>query len=140
MRYAVIYTIDTDDENEMVAFIPTDFKKWNNTESYDNQPGEMSEYMFHRKYCRVLNQAEFDEFVGQTGMYASDIETMGAIGQLDPFGDIILGLSPAISFDNTDGTYLNAYVTPYIENAAGEPEPGYDWETVRDEIITKYKA
>lgn len=72
----------------------------------------------HRKYCAILNQEEFEEFLNHTGLRAERVNTMGAIG-MPGHG---YGLVPAISFENYDSRALtqNAYVLPNLTEQQAE--------------------
>jgi hypothetical protein len=86
---------------------------WEQTEGdeqydYDHLGGEWRQGK-HRKYCGILTQEQFDEFVQELGLHASDIETMGSIGA-PGFGPFVVN---AVSFDlDSDEAIANAYVTP----------------------------
>lgn len=64
----------------------------------------------HRKWCAILNQEQFDEFVEHCDLYASSTPTMGSIGA-PGYG---FGWAPAICFQSEGDSYAyqNAYVTP----------------------------
>lgn len=115
MMYSIIYSVDCPRSVSIRQFAPPKLRKlWDMTEGdeqYDfgHLEGDWAKGK-HRKWCALLTQEQFDEFINKTCLCASDVETMGSLGS-PGFG---WGWSPAISFDypDHDEAILNAYVTP----------------------------
>ena len=159
MQYSVIYSFDITHAHSVMPHKPphcTDlWEKTEGDEQYEfdylaDGGGRNSEGFRngkHRKYCAILNQAQFDEFVGHCDLDAEPTETMGSIGT-PGFGG---GWAPAISFqcqdtmtiyDDNGVIYKGAYVTPVPEPTDTEflVEDGFDWEKVRTFIVERYRA
>jgi hypothetical protein len=138
IQYGVIYSADSEEINECDSPPEAQSELWDNTED-DDESDYGIEGWSHKKWCALLNQEQFDEFVNHVCIHAQDIETMGSLGAPSPDG-ICLGCSPAISFDNDDydGIY-NAYVTPYVMGDFDHPFDEDDWQALRKAIIRKYQ-
>lgn len=91
--------------------------------------------VYYRKWCAMLTQEQFDEFVNLVGLCAEDIETMGSIGA-PGFG---FGCAPAISFTLHADLYAGAYVTS-CPKEGDEFWPTEDaWKKVRRQVIEHYQ-
>lgn len=114
MKYSVIYEVDVPRGVNMRPFVPLECKKlWDETEgdeqyAYAYLEGEWA-HGHHRKWCAILSEEQFREFVDHVGLFADPTETMGSIGA-PGYG---FGWAPAIAFRNDDPDALqSAYVTP----------------------------
>ena len=114
MQFSIIYSVDCPRSVSIRRFAPPHARRlWDMTEG-----DEQFEYAYlegdwtkgkHRKWCGLLSQEEFDDFINGTGLVAEHVETMGSIGA-PGFG---FGWSPAISFRGDDPECIaGAYVTP----------------------------
>lgn len=114
MLFSVIYSVDIPNGVNMRPYVPPDCKKlWDETEddsSYDYGYLEGCwEKGHHRKWCAILTQEQFEEFIDHVGLFAENVQTMGSIGA-PGYG---CGWAPAISFRNDDPDAIqSAYVTP----------------------------
>jgi len=133
--YSVIYSIDGENTE---PYEPENLELWTKTE--DGESDFDIPNWKHKKFIAILNQDQFDQFVENQGLYAEDVETMGAVGS-PGHG---FAWVPTISFNGTDpDAYQNAYVTPNIPMQEGkrlEEIVGKEnvWSTVRGHIIKKY--
>lgn len=141
--FGVIYTVDS--PNRVLRAYGVQGKQWWRTE-WDSEMEALAPGWHHAKYCGYLDEEQFNEFVRRMGLYASSIETGGALGMPGSSW-----FAPAIDFNNENMQYavLDAYVTPYPVHLEGEeevldegwPEPPYDeelWNELRLEIIGRY--
>lgn len=140
--WGVIYSIDcyAEEHTALAPFLATSMKNHHLWRMTENEPDE-SEVFKHRKYCAVLTQQQFDEFVDEIGLYAENVQTMGALGM--PGAGNWWGWSPAISFTSRDnfteyGALCNAYVCPFDPEWT-EPQNEEKWEEVRRQVIDAYE-
>ncbi len=168
MQFSIIYSVDCPRSVSIRRFAPPHARRlWDLTEGdeqyeYDYLGSEYS-HGKHRKWCGLLTQEQFDDFISHTGLFAEDVQTMGSIGA-PGFG---WGWSPAISFrsDDPEAIQQSAYVTPvgskaeiveflrqhevavpaillddddqkYLWDDAVDREA--PWEAVREAVITAY--
>jgi hypothetical protein len=125
------------------------------TESDDYEEFFEGKYK-HRKYGGVLTKKEFDEMIEARWLGQEVERTMGSLGCPAPDGDIILGMTPAVSFGYfSDGLILNCYATPFavrpartpVERESGEkwfpvrsrPMDERDWELLEDAMLAKWR-
>lgn len=151
MLFSIIYSVDVPSDVSLNPYRPPHQRKlwWitEENECYDyDYLGGRWRHGKHRKYCAMLTQEQFDEFIGHVCIYAEDVETMGSIGA-PGFG---FGLAPAISFSDycREDAILNAYVTPIPGHLEGDeivPDEGVElplgdeaWQRIRQEIIEQY--
>ncbi len=167
MEYSVIYSVDIPSGVSMRPFVPPECKRlWEETEGDEQyQYGHLEgrwERGHHRKWVAILDQAQFEEFVRDVGLFAEDVQTMGSLGA-PGFG---FGWAPAISFRNDDPDAIqSAYVTPCGTKAEivaflqehevpvpavllDDDDQGYlwpeavdreaPWEAVREAVIAAY--
>lgn len=125
-QWSVIYSADWHSEDMRLRNVsPPDqrvkqegkrVRIWDLTECKDGDEVEERElFDRHRKWCALLSHAHFVQFIKHVCLYPSSTPTMGSIGA-PGFG---YGSAPAFSFDGDRecGAYLNAYVTPYCDQA-----------------------
>ena len=106
MQYSVIYSFDCPADVSVKRFQPPKVRRWDLTEC---GPSEDEDGGKHRKYCALLTQEQFDDFVSHCGLFTDRTRTMGSLGA-PGFG---FGWSPAVSFRGDDcAAYQSAYVTP----------------------------
>lgn len=167
LAYSVIYSCDVKVNTRLMAPPPKQSHLWECTERSGGPEGGQMDWGVdgpewargrHRKYCALLTQSEFDEFIERCDLFADDVETMGSIGA-PGFG---FSLVPAISFNGSDhrcDTIQSAYVTPVpVDESAPTPLeiqpalPGFEdvaldvletetqsiWREIREEIIDEY--
>jgi len=139
MQFSIIYSVDVPRSERISHYAPPHVRKlWDRTE--DNGQYEYS-YLegdwkrgHHRKWCAILNKKQFEEFIAHCGLFAEDVETMGAIGS-PAFGH---GWSPAISFRSDDQNSIqSAYVTPMPEVRKGHGDER-DWKRIREAVLSLY--
>jgi hypothetical protein len=136
-EYGVIYTVDVPKGTDPMDYAPPHVDKWELTEDdKDALESFFGKGGHHRKWAALLKQQEFDEFVEETGLYAEDVETEGAIGVPGCPLDMI---EPAISFVLDESEVLvGAYVTPLPpENSPVENDEKM-WNNVRKEMLDRY--
>jgi hypothetical protein len=156
--YSVIYSAEWEFNKRdyyplyMRNIAPPKRRLWDLTERQDGKDCEGSEWGAnrHRKWCAILNQKQFDEFIRHCDLIADSTPTMGSIGA-PGYG---WGWAPAISF-NYDGSeyYANAYVTPNVmEDEVERLYPGVQqmseeeqqritdelWEKLTEQILGIY--
>jgi len=117
LMYSVIYSIDVPKPLSIEPYAPPRSQRrklWQLTEGDSEysppncEDGGQSRGR-HRKWCALLTEAEFVEFVEKVGIWASETETMGSI-DAPGYG---FGWAPAIAYGNDAGSvYQSAYVTP----------------------------
>jgi len=145
--YSVIYGIDGN-EKDIGYYEPEKKELWKQTE--DGETDYDIPNWMHKKFVALLTPKQFDEFVDNQGLFAEDVETMGALGQVG-YG---FGWSPAISFRSENDCIQSAYVTPNVNkneaekfrkqttiNQHGETiknDSDKLWEAVRKQVIRKY--
>ena len=137
MRFSVIYSVDVPGDTDINTFAPPQLELWEQSEG-DGQMdysylGDRWENGSHRKWCEMLDRAQFDEFIEHCELVAEDVETMGSLGAPGFFG-----WAPAISFEGQDPDALqNAYVTPIpeVERKFASED---NWERVRDAVLAVY--
>ncbi len=136
MQFSVIYSVDVPAHERISRFTPPHVRKlWDLTEGdeqyeFSYLEGEW-EKGHHRKWCSVLTREQFDEFIDHCGLFAEDVQTMGAIGS-PAFG---FGWSPAISFRSDDCDAIqSAYVTPLpeVKKQHGDER---DWKRIRQAVL-----
>jgi hypothetical protein len=142
--YYVIYTVDADESCNLRWYQPFNLLKkrdglriWAVTEAYDHDEYGVFVPGKHRKYVAELLPAEFHKFVCDMGLKASRDETGGSL-------TIEYGWLPAISFDgygyqsgtNRVEAFLNAYVTPLVQDTPEDPEDL--WYQVKDWVVERY--
>ena len=138
MLFSIIYSADCPAEIDITEFAPPEPELFDETEdddqySYGYLEGDWLEG-HHRKWCGILNRSQFQEFVDHTGLFAEDIETLGAIGG-PGFG---IAWAPAISFTHDDPQAIqSAYVTPIPEVQRSEFTQR-DWERVRRAVLSLF--
>lgn len=116
MHYSVIYSVDIPDGVNMRPFVPPQCKKlWDETEDDSNYEFGYLEGRWekghHRKWCAILTEDQFKEFIDHVGLFPESCETMGSLGA--PGYGWGWGWAPAISFRNDDPDAIqSAYVTP----------------------------
>lgn len=146
MKFSIIYEADIPMDHRVSSVEPPHRKLWQLTEQSDGEPSDWCGDIFdgkvkHRKWCGVLNEEQFDDFVRQCGVYPESVETMGSLGA-PGFG---FGWAPAISFrSDAPDAIQSAYVTPLACNKRGEPirksgATERDWERVKAVILRKYR-
>lgn len=139
MRFSIIYSIDCPEGVDIDQLTPPQVSElWDQTED-DSQ----YEYGYlegcwengsHRKWCAILNQEQFDEFIEHCGLQADDTETMGSIGA----PGCGFGWAPAISFTSQDPDAIqSAYVTPLPE-VEKESFDERDWQRIKSAVLTVY--
>lgn len=164
MQFSIIYTCDVPKNTHLVAPPPSQSHLWTCTERSGGPDGEQMEWGFekdsewakgrHRKYCSILNEEQFREFLDHCGLFAEDVETMGSIGA-PGFG---FGWAPAISFrGDYEELFNGAYVTPMPEEEL-DPDsdtlvfPGMEdilqdrletrsrnmWDETKEELLAEY--
>lgn len=145
MEFGIIFTVDvanSPDAPKLTSYYaaPRIMRKLTMTESDDRYDDFGCDFTTkHRKYAGVLSKDDFKQFVDETGLFAQDIETGGALGM--PGNSPWYGWSPAISFDNDDRhAIINAYVTPYPNTKAPDTDEKMDraWERVRAAVIRQF--
>lgn len=117
----LLYSVDVPRGVLLAEYRPPNFQKkeWRITE--ESSPGEYdylgegdSQSVWgrgsrHRKYCNILNFADFCDFLERCGLWVEKCHTMGSIGA-PGFG---LGCSPAVPFQSDDpNSIVCLYVTP----------------------------
>jgi hypothetical protein len=114
MHYSIIYSVDIPSGVNMRPFVLPKCKLlWQETEDdsqyeYGYLEGRWTKG-HHRKWCAILDEEQFAEFVNDTGLFAEDVQTMGSLGA-PGHG---YGVVPAISFRSEDDDAIqSAYVTP----------------------------
>ena len=114
MHYSVIYSLDVPRGVSIQPYAPPHRRRlWDLAEDdaqydYGYLEGRWEKGK-HRKWCGLLTQAEFREFVDWVGIFPEDVHTMGSIGA-PGFGIFCV---PAISFRSDDEDAIqSAYVTP----------------------------
>ena len=138
MRFSVIYSVDVPDDTDINAFAPPQAEQlWEQSEGDEQRDysylGGRWENGSHRKWCAMLDRAQFDEFIEHCGLVAEDVETMGSLGAPGFFG-----WAPAISFEGHDPDALqNAHVTP-IPEVERKHASEDDWERVREAMLAVY--
>jgi hypothetical protein len=105
MQFSVIYSFDVPADLSVNQYKPPKWRRWDLTECGTSENDDGGK---HRKYCALLTQEQFDDFVAHCDLYAERCRTMGSLGA-PGFG---FGWSPAVSFCSDNGIYANAYVTP----------------------------
>src|SRR4029077_10041230 len=120
MEFSIIYTADCPRAVSVAPYRPPSNQKrlWQLTEG-DNQ----YEYAHlggcwakgkDRKWCAVLSQQQFQDFVDHTNLHAQDVRTMGSLGA----PGCGFGWAPAFCFrGDDDDAMLDAYVTPLASAA-----------------------
>lgn len=113
-QFSIIYSVDVPKGVKLEDYRPPNFQKlkWDVTEGgkteYDYLEGEWKGGK-HRKYCNVLNFADFCEFLNHVDMVVEKCQTMGSLGA-PGFG---FGWAPAVPFhSNSSYAIQSAYVTP----------------------------
>ena len=149
-QYSVIYDFDIPREEDVADLQPPHHRRlWQLTEGNDQRNYAYLcnceeddtcwcgwRFSKHRKYCALLTQAQFDEFVNVLGLCAEDVETMGSLGA-PGFG---YGSAPAISFlGGGDGYLSSAYVTPCPFDPEAEFWDEETWKKLRRQVIDHYK-
>jgi hypothetical protein len=114
MHYSVIYSLDVPRCVSIEPYAPPRRRRlWELTEAdsqydYGYLEGRWDKGK-HRKWCALLSQDEFREFVEWVGLFPEDVHTMGSIGA-PGFGIFCV---PAIAFRSDDEDAIqSAYVTP----------------------------
>lgn len=114
-HFSIIYSVDVPAGVMLAHHRPPHFQKreWYVTESGESEyaylEGDWANGSRHRKYCNILNFADFCEFIERCDLNAQRCQTMGSIGA----PGCGFGLAPAVSFDGqSNEALLNAYVTP----------------------------
>jgi len=139
MLYAVIYSVDVKEGQPFRPWM-VHGKQWERTERINEGDDESWK---HGKWCGILTEEQFEKFLRDKELVASDVRTLGSLG----FPAI--GISPAISFEpycdfyyyNPQVIYKGAYVTPLPEVHKHGASMYYnieDWERVRKDVINKY--
>lgn len=87
MQFSIIYSVDIPGGVDMRPFVPPNCKKlWEETEDDSNyEYGYLEgrwEHGHHRKWCAILNEDQFQEFLDHTGLFPENCQTMGSIGIL----------------------------------------------------------
>ncbi len=133
MQFSVIYSVDIPRGVNMRRYVPPKCKQlWDETEN--NYEGDGYSYLegrwtkgVHRKWCALLDEKDFEEFVESVGIFAEPVETMGSIGA-PGYG---FGWAPAISFrSDSEDAIQSAYVTP-----SGTKEELVAWLTENDKPV-----
>ena len=139
MQFSIIYSVDVPRSEKISRFSPPHVRKlWDKTEGdeqyeFSYLEGEWAKGR-HRKWCAILDRKQFEEFVNLCGLFAEDVETMGAIGS-PAFG---FGWSPAISFrSDASDAIVNAYVTPMPEVRKQHGDER-DWKRIREAVLSLY--
>lgn len=139
MQFSVIYSADTPEDVDVLDFAPPQVEDiWDETEDdgqyeYGYLEGRW-EGGSHRKWCGVLTHEQFDAFIRKCGLFAEDVETMGAIGT----PGCGFGWAPAISFRSDDSDAIqSAYVTPLPE-VEKKHFDDRDWDRVRSAMLAVY--
>ena len=139
MQFSVIYSVDVPSDTDVLDHAPPHVEElWDETED-DEQFGYgylegIWEGGHHRKWCSVLDQAQFDEFVEHCGLTAESTETLGSLGA----PGCGFGWAPAVSFcgDHPDAIQ-SAYVTPFPRTSK-QPLDRNDWKRVRGAVLAVY--
>lgn len=149
MLFSVIYEFDCPVDVSVKRFMPSQRKLFDLTERSDGEPSDWCGDLWdgkcrHRKLCAMLTREQFERFLGDTGLFAEDVETMGSLGA-PGFG---FGWAPAISFRNDDEYAIqSAYVTPmpgvrtikqFRDKERKRPLDENDWDRVRKAVIKQY--
>lgn len=133
MQFSVIYSVDTPADIDVLDYAPPNIDLWDETED-DRQYEGYWEQGHHRKWCAILDQEQFEEFVDHCGLFAETTETMGSIG-VPGFG---YGWSPAVLFRSDDpDAYRDAYVTPMPE-VRKKHGTEHDWKRIRGAVLAMY--
>jgi hypothetical protein len=104
MQFSVIYSFDVPADVSVNRYKPPKWRRWELTEC-----GPSEDDGKHRKYCALLTQEQFDDFVSHCELFTDRTRTMGSLGA-PGFG---FCWSPAVSFRGDDcAAYQSAYVTP----------------------------
>jgi len=121
MLFSVIYSFDCEKDAKLkyLKYLKppeSQFRKklWDCTEGDEEAEYSAFPHGKHRKYCAILDRKEFERFISHCGLFANNVETMGALGA----PGCGLGISPAICFsDGKSGGWASseAYVTPMPE-------------------------
>ncbi len=138
MQFSVIYSVDVPCDCDPLDYAPPKVNKlWDQTEGDEQYDFSYLEGQWdgghHRKWCAMLSQEQFDEFVEHCALVADSTETMGSLGA-PGFG---FSWSPAISFKSSDSdAYRDAYVTPIPETK--KKRGTHDWKQVKDAVLAAY--
>jgi len=139
MLFSVIYSADTPEDVDVLDYAPPQVEElWDETEDDSGYEYAYLEGRWengsHRKWCAVLSREQFDEFTQKCGLFAEDVQTMGAIGT----PGCGFGCAPAISFRSDDSDAIqSAYVTPLPEVEKKHFDER-DWDRVRDAMLAVY--
>ena len=122
MKFSVIYEAEVPMTYSVSYIRPPKPHQWRLTEQTDGEPSDWCGELFdgmckHRKWCAVLDKADFLEFVRQCDVWPEACETMGSLGA-PGFG---FGWAPAIAFNTDDEVIRSAYVTPLACKRDGTP-------------------
>lgn len=139
LKYYVILSVDCTWKYSITSYLPRrsvrkvmDITEWNDQGDYDYLEGDWSISPKHRKLVGLLTQRQFDNLVDDCQLAIEDVETDGSI--------TVMGWLPALSFESEtswyyDGSIVNAYVTPVIED---ETLGDDDWQAIREMMLAKY--
>lgn len=118
MRFSVIYSFDCGKRQRLTPLNPPAKQRrlWQKTEGdegFDDYTAlalnlDEGEKGRHRKWCGILNEEQFQDFLDHTYLRAEDVQTGGSLGA----PGCGYGWSPAFSFSRFDDAVQNAYVTP----------------------------
>ena len=110
MRFGVIVTLDIWPRESVEHYVPRKLRRKLDCTEQGSDRELWNEPMKHRKYTGVLRRDDFDALVDVLCLRA-ECDTGGSLG-VSWAGSS--GFAPAISFSGagSDGTYVNAYVTP----------------------------
>jgi hypothetical protein len=113
MQFGVIHTVMVPAGESVSDYYPWRWSKtkklWNLTEMGREPIGD-GEKWHQRKWCALLTEEQFNEYVDRCSMFAESTPTMGAIGgPANPYG-----WAPAVSFraDRDREGFEDAYVSP----------------------------
>lgn len=146
VKFSVIYEFDCGMTTSVKCYLPSQRHLFTTTESKDGEPSDWCSDLFngkckHRKLCAMLDKAQFEQFLSDTGLFPESTETMGSLGA--PGFDC--GWAPAIAFSSDDQEAIqSAYVTPLCAKPNGEPirpqgATERDWQRVRRAVLSKYR-
>jgi hypothetical protein len=136
--FGCIYSVDCSKVVTLRDFRPLFPSKWHITETAaDDYEDVLGKNYKHRKYCGAITKEELDKMIHKRWLNQEVSNTMGSLGCIDPNGQMILGMVPAVSFGYfSDGVILNLYATPFVVRPArtqAEKDSKYQWFPVRNE-------
>ena len=143
MEFGIIYSVDIPEDQRLRNYLPRAkiHRKMRVMES-KNRGGDLAYAGLgkHRRYCALFTKEQFEQFVDDCGLYATDTETGGILGA--PWSNPWYGCAPAISFDGEDDYgMINAYVTPLPtwepKSLTAEKEERW-FKMIKDAVVRRY--